>query len=365
MRIDFDRDLTGHTVVQTPDTESGDRNGMERIAVDPTLDEAYEIWTTQPDEARSLLSGQLRDGLLKLNDDVAASLSFAFKGRTVYAAANYHKELFEPRIAVAMKAEDLSKMAAPYVDAIDIVKALGLERRKSPADPSFHAAAEPPKGKGLDALAARMADGDLGIQDVIDAQAEDAESAPVVPPTNPYPQLTDTGPGLEVRYPVGVATLFAFLMTIVLTPLLGVSLVTFASASLGAQLRSDVARLWPQWAGFAEALLDHPTAFLLVTLFVWWMFAGSLAHRPSQVTIDPGGVSIRRLVWMGQTLPLDVVRHVQPSNRAIVFARSDKSLLRSFVIGSPNLKSGQEAAWLAAELRKALKRSGWRPAPKA
>lgn len=210
-----------------------------------------------------------------------------------------------------------------------------------------------------------MAVGDVGMADVMEAMAEQSEAAPVVPPANPYPRLTDTGAGLEVRYPVGFATLFVVLMALLLTALLSVSLVTFASASLAAELRSGLASRWPEWSGFAEVFFEYPTAFLLATLFLWWMFAGALAYRPSRVTIEPGAVSIRRVVWLGQTLPLDVIRRVQANNRSIVFVRGDKSLLRSFVMASPNLRSNEEANWLAAELRKALKRSGWHPAPRA
>lgn len=148
MRIDFDRDVAGHTVVQSTGTDGGDRAGMERVSIAPLFDEAFEVWSTQPAEARSLLSDELRDRLLELDDEVGASLHFAFAGGTAYAAADYKKELFEPRIAAAMTEKDLSKLAAPYVTAIDMVKALGLERRRRPADTSFHSSVEPPAGRG-------------------------------------------------------------------------------------------------------------------------------------------------------------------------------------------------------------------------
>jgi hypothetical protein len=201
---------------------------------------------------------------------------------------------------------------------------------------------------------------------VIEAMTEDNEAAgPVSAPANPYPRVTNTGIGLEVHYPAGLATLLVTLIALALTAVLSVALVSFASTSLAAELRAGLLSRWPQWAQLTKALLDYPTAFLLATLFLWWMFAGSLMYRPSSVVVEPGGVAIRRLVWTTIALPFDVIRAVQSSNNSVSFIRSDRSLLRSFVMASPNLRSPHEANWLAGELRGALKRSGWRGAKKA
>jgi hypothetical protein len=92
------------------------------------------------------------------------------------------------------------------------------------------------------------------------------------------------------------------------------------------------------------------------------MFVGTLAYRPSRLTIDATGVTINRLAPGSVQVPLGVIRRVDANNRSLTFVRADRSLLRSFVMAAPNMPSDDEARWLAAELRKALKRVGWRPA---
>ncbi len=362
MRIDLDRDLAGHTVVEPAGSKGGARGGMEKVALDDQFDEAFEVWSTRPDEARALLVPELRARLLELHDDAFASLHFAFTGRVVYTAADYRRQLFEPSLATALREKDLAALAAPLDVAGQVVKALGLERRRRPADASFHSA-EVAGGVGMSGLAARMAGADVGIHDVMEAVAEESAAAPVIPPANPYPRILDTGAGVCVRYPVTVATLMVLAIGALLTPMLLATAWNWASPSFAAELRPLLQNRLPDWSPAGETLIEYPTAFLLVTLFLWWMFVGTLLYRPGQVTVDHAGVTIKRLlVPVSLNLPIDVIRRVDSSNRSVSFVRSDRSLLRSFVMASPNMPSDSEARWLAAQFRQALKRAGWRPA---
>jgi hypothetical protein len=362
-RIDFDRDCAGHTVVKSVEAKGADRAGMEAVELgDAAFEEAFTAWSTQPDAARALLTPELRERLVALDNRVAASLHFAFAGRTVYAAADYGKQLFEPGIVSALKESELRALAAPFALADDLVRALGLETRRRPADAAFHTGGF--KVDGMEALAQRITSGgDVGLAEVAEAAAAESDSGPIVPPMNPYPRVTDTGMSLEVRYPATLATLFVLVIGALLTPLLAASVWNLAAGpDFAAQLRPLLAERWPGGSALGEAWIEHPTGFLAGSLFLWWMFAGTLLSRPTLVTIDSAGVAIRRLLlpW-SLTLPLDVIRRVDARNRSITFVRSDRGLLRSMVMASPNLRDDMEARWLAAQLRQALKRSGWRP----
>jgi hypothetical protein len=360
-RIDFDRDVAGHTVVKSSEAKGAEPAGMEPVALgDAAFEEAYTVWSTQPDAARALLTPELRERLVELDDRVAASLHFAFAGRTVYAAANYGKRLFEPGIVSSLKEAELRALAAPFAIADDIVRALGLEKRRRPADAAFHSGGF--KVDGMEALAQRITSGgDVGLAEVAEVAAAESDSGPIVPPMNPYPRVTDTGMGLEVRYPATFATLFVLVIGALLTPLLAASVWNLAAGpGFAAQLRPLIASRWPQASALGEIWIEHPTGFLAGSLFLWWMFVGTLMSRPTLVAIDTTGVAIRRLLlpW-SLTLPLDVIRRVDAQNRSITFVRSDRGLLRSMVMASPNLRDDMEARWLAAQLRQALKRSGW------
>jgi hypothetical protein len=185
-----------------------------------------------------------------------------------------------------------------------------------------------------------------------------------VPPTNPYPRVTDTGLALEVRYPITVGTLIVLTLGLLLTAPLAASLWNLAAGeSFAPLLRTIIESQWPRASGLGEAWIQHPTPFVFGSAFVWWMFAGTLLSRPGAVSVDANGVTVRKL-WLpwSRTLALDVIRRVDIHTVSVTFVRSDRGLLRSMVTASPNLRDPMEARWLAAQLRQALKRSGWRPA---
>jgi hypothetical protein len=168
--------------------------------------------------------------------------------------------------------------------------------------------------------------GDVGIAEIAEAAAAERDEGPIVPPMNPYPRVTDTGLGLEVRYPATFATLFVLAMGLLLTPLLAASVWNLAaSESFAEQLRA--ADREPLAAGqrARRVWIEYPIGFLCGSLFLWWMFVGTLMSRPTLVSIDTAGVAIRRLLLPWQlTLPLDVIRRVDSHNRSITFVRSDR-----------------------------------------
>lgn len=372
-RIDLDRDLAGHTVVQPRSAAGGDRTGMQQVALDEAFDAEFTVFSTRTDEVRSLVTLELRGRLLELPEHAGAPLHLAFAGRIAYAALDYGRRLFEPQIAGAPKEADLKAMAAPLDVADDVVRTLGLDRgRRRPADPGFHASGF--TVGGMEAIADRIASaGDVGIDDLSEAVGSSlgavvgatAAAEPVAPPTHePFARVTDSGGGLEVRYPMTFGTLLALAIWIALTPLLLAALGTWASPGFGEELSRLLADRAPQWREPAEALLAFPTAFLLGSLFLWWMFGSVLRHRPSVDAIGHDGVSIRRLFRVSPSvLPLSVVRRIDPTNRSLSLVRADRSLLRGgLVMLSPNLRSDVEARWLAAQITQALRRCGWRAA---
>lgn len=362
-RIDLDRQLGGHTVVQPPQAPGGDREGMQRVAIDDVFEKSFEVWSTHPEEAHSLLDAAARERLLDLADSVG-SVHFAFAGRTAYAAVGYRRRLFEPSLAGALDEAGLAALAAPLGTADAVVRALGLDgRRRLPADPGFHSGGF--AVGGMEAVAGRIvAEGDIGIEGLAEAAAAETAAAPAPAPARPFSQLTDTGFGLEVRYPFAFGTLFTLVMFLVLTPVVLATGANWASPSLGQELLGRVAERWPQARVAVAGLFASPTATLLGSLLFWWYFGSWVRYRPALLSIGPEGATLRRMFHpFALQLPLSVIRRVDASNRQVNLVRADRSLLRSMVMVTPYLPSEAEARWLAAQLRAALKRSGWRPAP--
>ena len=361
MRIDMDRDCAGQTLVQPPDSTGGDRDGMEAVSFDPAFDDAFTVWSTHPAAARALLDPAQRARLIQLAEDLVFPLHLAFSGAQAIAAVDFHHGFFEPSLAKGFDLGALRKMAEPLAPIGEIVRALGLEERRRPPDSGFHAARV--EVSGIEALAGR---GDIGMAQLIDAMQQEQDKkagpAPLQPPANAWARVTDSGSELSVDYPIAVATLVALAIGLALTPVVFALLVNWLSPARGATIARAVLaarpNLEPLWAGVRE----YPTGALLGTAFIWWMFAGSLYVRPGSVTVSSDGVKIRRTgrPW-ASTLPLDVIRGVQHSNRSVHFLRGDRSFLRSLVQASPNLPSEEEARWVVQELKRGLQRSGWRP----
>lgn len=358
-RIDLDEDLSGHTVVQPPTAAGGDREGMERLAMDELFDGAFATWSTRREEALRLLTPATRGGLLELQERAGAKLHVAFTGRVAYAALDYGRGLFEPRIASALKEADLQALAAPIDLADDVVRALGLGgQRRRPADAGFHK--DGAQVTGLEAVAERVAkEGDVGMEALAEAMAADEGPEVVEPPTRPFAQLAPTGGGLEVRYPWAFGTLFALSVWLLLTPVFLAALGNWLRPDMLAPVLERVVSRWPQAREPIEAVLASKTAFLLVSALFWWGFGSTVRHRPAVVSVGPEGVEIRRMLrpW-SLRVPASVIRRVEGSNQRVSVVRTDRSFLLSMVPASP-LLGAEEARWVAAQMTSALRRSGW------
>lgn len=361
-RVDLDRDLQGHTVVQPRKAAGGDRSGMNRVEIDPAFDREFDVYSTHPGEARALLDAGVRARLLELAERARAPLHLAFAGGVAYAGFDYGKHLFEPHLAAALGEEELAALAEPLLLAEALVVALGLERRRRAADPRFHENSV--TVSGMEGLARRIVtQGDAGLSDMATLSEEETGPPSIEPPRHALlARLTDTGVGLEVRYPPTFGTLVLALLALCATSLAAVAAWNWADPAFAARAQALLAERAPAFRAAGQGVLSHPVPLLLGSLFVGWIVVGTLLHRPRRVQIDAESVRVSRLLlpWPA-TLPLAAVRAVESQNRSLTIVRSDRGLLRSRVIASPLLRSDHEALWLAAQLRQAMRRVGWRP----
>jgi hypothetical protein len=109
-------------------------------------------------------------------------------------------------------------------------------------------------------------------------------------------------------------------------------------------------------------LHEFPLGAMLSAAAASWLFGASLWSRPARLEVGPAGARVRRIYrpW-ALTLPLEAIRRVDVNDRSVYLVRSDRSLLRSFLLASAMVPSVDEARWLAAELRRALRQAGWQP----
>jgi len=358
IRIDMDRDVPGRTLVQPSGEGSGDRDGMEAVSFDAAFDDVFTVWSTDPAAARALLEPALRSRLLALTEDLS-ELHLSFAGPLAIAALPMGGKLFEPSIGSAFDVKALRQMVWPLEPIPGLVRALGLEQRRRPADPDFHGA----RVVVSRVEAATASGGELGFHELMDAidqtPAGADEARPLAPPLATYSTLEDAGSEMSVSYPVGLGLLIATLFALALTPITAALGLNLVAPGLAKQLAAERLPALGELLAFAE---NAPVVIFLVTAFLWWMFAGTLLTRPKRVTVSPEGVVIGRVLPLRTLrLPLELIRNVQQQNRILSFIRSDRSFIRSFVTASPAVGSDNEADWLVQELRRGMKRAGWRP----
>jgi hypothetical protein len=70
-------------------------------------------------------------------------------------------------------------------------------------------------------------------------------------------------------------------------------------------------------------------------------------------------MKIRRRIWpIPRTLPMDRIAGVKVAEKQVYIQRTNTAFLRRWVSGAPMLGSDEEARWLGAHLRRALKMFG-------
>ncbi|MGE0455327.1 MAG: DUF3137 domain-containing protein [Vicinamibacteria bacterium] len=365
VRFELDVELAGRTLVLPSGESPGSAAGrLSPVPLDPSFDDVFGVWSTSPQEAAAVLGEDTRRRLVELRENLGRPLRLSLAGARGMAAVSQSAGLFEPGIWKGLDAAAVAQMAALLAVPEDVIGAFGLRSgRRRPPDPGFHG--EEVTVGGLEAVTAK---GEVGLEQLIDASddaREAAQPASLPPGKTPWSRVSADGVGLTVEYPVGLALMLVLAIFLALTPLVAALAASWADPGLRTLLHSIVADRAPEARDVAEIVFGFPAAAFLSGLFLWWMFAGTLQHRPARVTVGPEGVRIRRIFrpWSLE-LPFEVIRKVDASNQYVSFVRSDRSFLRSFVNGSPVL-SLPEARWLAGELRRAMAQCGWRPPAKS
>jgi hypothetical protein len=368
LRIDFDRELAGRTLVQpakAPGWQLGEREHLVRVELrDAGFAEAFAVWATSQQDAEALFEGGLADRLLALHEELGRPLHLSFSGREVFAAVDLERPLFEPRIARSLDLAAVTTMARDLGIADAIVRALGLEHgRRLPPDPAFHDGVVK-----VGELEAVSGDGEVTFAEIAEA-ASAAEQGPagepVAPPMRPWAQVESLGGETVVRYP-GSVGLFLLLLSYVGGALVTATLaLNWASPAWSARIREALASRLSSDSPPVAALGEAPTALLVVSLLVWLFLGAWLRHRPARVDVGMDGVRIRRVFrpWSVR-IPLGAIAKAQASGTQVHLIRSDRSFLRSFVQASPLLPSPEEARWIAATLENGMRQLGWRRSTK-
>ena len=133
LRLDFNKHLRGRTIVEpesAPAWRMGGRAGLQKVKLeDPDFERRYAVFSSDPVEARYVLTPLLMERVLSLEAQAGHSLYLAFLGNHVHLAVHYGAALFEPSLLTSVSYEAVVEMARHFGLAEVIVSELDLNVR--------------------------------------------------------------------------------------------------------------------------------------------------------------------------------------------------------------------------------------------
>jgi hypothetical protein len=167
------------------------------------------------------------------------------------------------------------------------------------------------------------------------------------------------GDGFEATYGYSPMFFLRILWTIGLLPFVAAGFAKLAGAS-GASLLAAIVERVPQVTTVSDWAADYPFVFVPLALLFYVIPAWTMLHIPRGVKISrQGGVRIKKRIWpIARTLPIDAIAGVKVNDRQVLFQRKRAPFLRRWVSATPLLQSTDEARWVAAHLRRAMKVAG-------
>ncbi|MEP7119237.1 MAG: hypothetical protein ABI880_16735, partial [Acidobacteriota bacterium] len=277
-----------------------------------------------------------------------------------YIGVHYGRALFEPGIAATTSIDSIREMAAHFALAEGVVTELDLNTRiwtKGVDASLLERVAE--KDDAL--LEEEMASGTMTARDlwkVAEAKVDglhDQDDAIVAQPADAFPRIESSPGGVMVRYPIGVAFIAAFLLS------LGCGVIGLAALrELPSALDLGSAGAWLQ----RIPRLPRATALVTGAPIPWligcWILSGitmlgwSGRVRRVEVTADAVRVwrGIRPFPRVYPRPPYDRILRIEKS---VHLAKDDGFKLIN-PTASPML-TVDDARWVTSELRRAMKAS--------
>jgi hypothetical protein len=374
--------VKGHTIVEPEDCEGRmpfHRRDFETVAFDEdaAFKEQFRVYSTDAAEARSILNPRVRKRLLTLHDHYLTSVPFlSFVRNHAFVAVHAGSNRLEPTIAKPAGRAETTGLAEYFATPALLVRELelggsdGAATGSSFGSPVFGSSAFPAAGATSGSIlsqAPAATFGKLGLDkpitsgNVLDAALDDAEDADatMTPPVNTRVTLSPMmGESVEVTYGINPAFYVRILWTLALLPFVAAGFARLAGASGEPLLAAIVERL-PQVTIVSDWAAAYPLAFVPLALLFYVLPTWTMTQIPRGVRINREGIKIRKRIWpIPRTLPMDRIAGVNVSEQQVYIQRKNTAFLRRWVSGAPMMRTNEEARWVGANLRRALKMFG-------
>jgi hypothetical protein len=352
--------LKGHTIIEPEDAEGRlpqHRRQFEPVTIeDQAFADSFRVYSTDAAEARALVTPGLRAGLLTLSDHLSQQPFLAFVGDDAFVALHSGKTLLEPMIAQRVSDGTLSRIGEYFALPEVLVNELGVASSSATFATSARgsilaqpAAVSPIAASSLEGIET----GDLltlGME-----QVDERDASRRAPPESRVRLSPLTSEGLTVTYGITPSFYVRLLWTLVLTPFVAAATARLAGEPGTALLASLSAQI-PSVALAAEWASQWPWVFVAVALFIYVLPTWGLLHIPRAVHIERTGVRVSKRLWpFAKVHPIDRIADVKVSERQVVLVRKDASLLRRMAFPAPPMPTADDARWLAAHFRRAIK----------
>lgn len=367
--------VTGHTIVEPEACEGrmpGHRGGFETLAFDEDaeFEKHFRVYTTNAAEARRILNPRVRKQFGTLHDHYLSSVPFlSFVRNHAYVAVHAGKNRLEPTIANPAGYGEISGLGEYFATPALLARILELEGSGDAAGSPFGAAIFGSSSLGSSILsqapAATFGKLDLNkplqSSDILNAALDEADEqdASRTPPADTRVTLSPaTGDSFEASYAINPAFYVRILWTLALLPFIAAAFARLAGAS-GEALHAAIVERLPQVTILSDWAVDYPVVFVPLALLFYVLPTWTMTQIPRRVTINRDGMKIHRRLWpIPRTLPMERIAGVKVAEKQVYIQRTNTAFLRRWVNGAPMLGSQEEARWLGAHLRRALKMFG-------
>lgn len=357
--------VRGHTIVEPEECEGrmyGHRSGFETIAFDDdsAFKERFRVYTTDAAEARRILNPRVRTRLVTLHENHLTSVPFlSFVRNHAFVAVHSGSNRLEPTIAKPAGYAEISGLGEYFATPALLVRELELD--------SFAGGFAGASGGSILTQAPAAAFGTLDLDKPITADAvfdaamdeADDQDAARTPPAHTRVTLSpSTGENFEATYGINPLFYVRILWTLALLPFVVAGFARLAGAS-GELLLAAIVERVPQVAIVSDWAAAYPFAFVPLALLFYVVPTWTMTQIPRGVTISREGMKVRKRIWpIPRTIPMDRIAGVKVAEQQVYIQRTKTAFLRRWVNAAPMLGSNEEARWLGAHLRRALKMFG-------
>lgn len=361
--LDFNKRLSGTTIVDPRDASGatlGDRSALVEVTLEnPAFAERFKVWSSDAVEARYVLTPSMMERILTLAALSTKPVHLAFRNSRAFLGVNYGRALFEPGIRDSTSVAAIHEMAAQFGLAEGIVEELDLNTRIWTKDVDESMIDTSSAAPALGPIVAAARAGTLTPETLWTASLDEvatrhaAEDAAATQPASTSTTIHRTDQGITVRYHHTVGLVVTAVLWVMAT----------AVALAAARLLPEALPM-PQLAMFVGWIPVLPYASALVTSepLVWFLVSAVL----SGVFLTMWSVAVRRVeiaadavrVWRGlrptaRVYPRPPYEMISRGEYNIFIARTDTLSVFS-AMASPKLPD-DEAAWVAAEMRRAMR----------